>query len=105
MCSTKSSWYKEVNCTDRSPSFSFPWFAHSKYLWQRLVYIGEVCMPKSQGYRNTILSSLLALATLGEETQKNDHICVALPRVAKAVRKAGIIAGFISLNFVNGYTA
>jgi hypothetical protein len=36
---------------------------------QRLMYIGKVCAQKHQQYRDTILASLLDLATSGGATQ------------------------------------
>jgi hypothetical protein len=58
---------------------------------------------------NAISTSLLALATLGgRNTNRNDPICVAPPKVAMASKGcdiAGIIAGVIALNFANGNTA
>jgi hypothetical protein len=44
----------------------------------RLVYIGEVCTQKQQQQQHATVTTVLALAN------RNDPICVVLPKVAKA---------------------
>jgi hypothetical protein len=43
-----------------------------------IVYIGEVCTRKRQRYRDVKLTSLLALATLGDTTQTEMILSVSI---------------------------
>ncbi len=59
--------------------------------WWRLIYIGEVCTWKRQRYFDVILTSLLALATLGDTIQ----IEVILERLTRD-KHASLLQKFVT---------
>jgi hypothetical protein len=73
---------------------------------EKLAYIDNICWQKHLQYREAILPSLLAFATLGAAKQiRTFQFVVRHPRWPRQVQSCVTITDVITLNFANGKTA